>query len=44
MLGSVTHPLDLAKRATLIILNEEMDDIMKVTKVPWRIWFINKRR
>ena len=30
--GSVTHPFDLAKRTTLIVLNEEMDDIMKVIK------------
>ena len=26
------HPLDLAKRTTLIISNEEMDDITKIVK------------
>ena len=29
--------------ATLIILNEEMEDIMKIIKSLWRIWFTNKR-
>ena len=32
MFGSITHPLDLAKRTTLIISNEEMNDIMKIIK------------
>ena len=29
---SGTCPLDLAKRATLIIFNEEMNDVMKIVK------------
>ena len=32
MLGSGTRPSDLAKRTTLIISNEEMNDIMKIVK------------
>ena len=32
VLGSATHPSDFTKKATLIILNEEMNDIMKVVK------------
>ena len=32
MFGSGTNPLDLAKRTTLIILNEEMNDIIKIVK------------
>ena len=31
---SGTCPLDLAKRATLIISNEEMNDVMKIVKSP----------
>ena len=30
MLGSGTHPLDLAKQMTLTISNEEMNDIIKI--------------
>ena len=30
MFGSGTRPLDLAKQTTLIILNDEMNDIMKI--------------
>ena len=30
--GSDMHPLDFANQITLIILNEEMDDIMKIVK------------
>ena len=32
MFGSGSHPLDLAKGTTLIISNEEMNDIMKIVK------------
>ena len=32
MFGSGTHPSELAKRTTLIISNEEMNDIMKIVK------------
>ena len=32
ILGSRTHFLDLAKSTTLIISNEEMNDIMKIVK------------
>ena len=32
MFGSGTHPSDLASRTTLIISNEEMNDIMKIVK------------
>ena len=32
ILGYGTHPSDLAQRATLIISNEEMEDIMKIVK------------
>ena len=32
ILGLRMHPLDLAKRTTLIISNEEMDDITKIVK------------
>ena len=32
MFGSGTHPLDLAKQTTLIISNEEMNDILKIVK------------
>ena len=32
MFGSGARPLDLGKRATLIISNEEMNDIIKITK------------
>ena len=32
MLGSDTRPSDLAKQRTSIILNEEMNDIMKIVK------------
>ena len=31
---SGTFPLDLAKRGTLIIFNEEMNDVMKIIKYP----------
>ena len=31
---SGTCPLDLAKRATLIIFNEEMNHVMKIVKYP----------
>ena len=30
MFGSGTRPLDFAKQTTLIILNDEMNDIMKI--------------
>ena len=32
MFGSGTHPSDLAKQTNLIILNEGMNDIMKIVK------------
>ena len=32
MFGSGMHPLDLAKQTTLIIPDEEMNDIMKIVK------------
>ena len=32
MFGSGMHPLDLAQQTTLIILNEEMSDTMKIIK------------
>ena len=32
MFGSGTRPSELAKRTTLIILNEEINDIMKIVK------------
>ena len=32
MFGSGTHPLDLGKQTTLIISNEEMNDILKIVK------------
>ena len=37
------RPMDLARRATLIILNEEMNDIMKIVKSGLCIiWFMSK--
>ena len=36
-----SRPSDLAKQTTLIVSNEEINDIMKI--VFSRIWFINKR-
>ena len=32
LIGNVLKPLNLAKRTTLIITNEEMNDIMKIMK------------
>ena len=32
MFGSGTRPSDLAKQTTLIISNEDMNDIMKIVK------------
>ena len=41
--GSNTSPSHSAKWATLIISNEEMNDIIQ-TVTSWRNWFIYKRR
>ena len=32
-----------SSNTTLIISYKEMNDIMKIMKVSWRIWFIDKR-